>query len=403
MNEYRNIEISEFATSSATHKYLLGYGGRFYEASRALVELLRALQSHDSEEEGIDAYIAQSGRKYTREQIAAVIENGLTPIVKAQPRQQRRTFLYQRELLSASSIGRFSQALSVMFKPACIVAVFALTAVAEFLFFYTTPDLLKFANAINLYTIIGIMVFVVVSSFFHEMGHAAACRYYGIDHGGIGFGLYINFPIFYTDVTNVWRLGRRQRCVVNLAGVYFQCYILLALMALFYTTHWEMVKYLILTLNIGLVVTLNPFFKFDGYWLASDMLGIPNLRQRTREFARYLLDKLRRRPITAKPYLLQTGRKVRYTFVAYAVAVNLFMGYYFLYLIPTFLYKFYQDFPGEVRLLVNYLSYGIEPPFALIRNMSVQLLFVAILCYFVWNMVTQYQNKRRRVAQAANG
>lgn len=59
----------------------------------------------------------------------------------------------------------------------------------------------------NAYSIIGLLAFVLLSSFFHELGHASACKYFEVKHGGIGFGLYLNFPVLYTDVTEVWKLN----------------------------------------------------------------------------------------------------------------------------------------------------------------------------------------------------
>lgn len=101
--------------------------------------------------------------------------------------------------------------------------------------------------------------------------------------------------MLYTDVTEVWRLRRTDRCIVNLAGVYFQMYILLAVLALFYATGSDTLRYMILTLNLGFIMTLNPFFKFDGYWIASDVLGIPNLRNRSKELLNYLYSRIRGR------------------------------------------------------------------------------------------------------------
>ena len=118
---------------------------------------------------------------------------------------------------------------------------------------------------------------MLASSFFHELGHASACKYFGVRHGGVGFGLYLTFPVLYTDVTEIWKLNRRQRCVVNLAGVYFQSYGLILLLVAFFVTGDDILRYLILIMNLGFLMTLNPFFKFDGYWIASDLLGVPNV------------------------------------------------------------------------------------------------------------------------------
>src|SRR5207302_9571443 len=50
----------------------------------------------------------------------------------------------------------------------------------------------------------------VVSAGFHEFGHAAACRYAGATPGGMGVGFYLVWPAFYTDVTDAYRLPRRD-------------------------------------------------------------------------------------------------------------------------------------------------------------------------------------------------
>ena len=66
----------------------------------------------------------------------------------------------------------------------------------------------------DLYTFIVLLSLFLISSFIHELGHASACRYYELEHGGIGFGLYLNFPVFYTDVSSIWKLSRKKRLLV---------------------------------------------------------------------------------------------------------------------------------------------------------------------------------------------
>ena len=91
---------------------------------------------------------------------------------------------------------------------------------------------------------------MLASSFFHELGHASACKYFGVRHGGVGFGLYLTFPVLYTDVTEIWKLNRRQRCVVNWAGVYFQSYGLILLLVAFFVTGDDILRYLILIMKV---------------------------------------------------------------------------------------------------------------------------------------------------------
>ena len=62
---------------------------------------------------------------------------------------------------------------------------------------------------------------IVASMLFHELGHAAACRYGGGRPGAIGAGLYLMLPAFYTNVTDAYRLPRRARVRTDLGGIYF--------------------------------------------------------------------------------------------------------------------------------------------------------------------------------------
>ena len=161
-----------------------------------------------------------------------------------------------------------------------------------------------------------------------------------------------------------------------------------------------MVRYLILTLNLGFVMTLNPFFKFDGYWLASDILGVPNLRARSKEVIAYFIRKWRGKPSGAKPYLLQVKRASRYGLLVYSVVVNVFMvvvnvfmAYYFCYILPKFLVSFVQSFPEEVSQLVMYLSNGMTPSFALLRNIGMQLVLLALVGMMVYKLAIKLKIK----------
>ena len=264
--------------------------------------------------------------------------------------------------------------------------ILLITLVLDIRFFIGTQDLLQFNNKVNIYLIFGLLIFMLVSSFFHELGHASACKYFKVQHGGIGFGLYLTFPVLYTNVTEAWKLNRLQRCIVNIAGVYFQCYILIALLVAFFITENDILRYLILIMNFGFLMTLNPFFKFDGYWIASDLLGVPNLRARSKELLNYWYKRMRKQSITQKPYLLQIRPAAKYGLLIYSIVVNLFMGFYFFYIIPSFLYRFVSTFPDAVNELILYLSNGMTPPFALLRNIGSQLLFLALIGYLFWKL-----------------
>lgn len=386
MNLYNNIIIHPFSSSTHEKRFLLSCNGLYYEANLAVTELVETLQQYQTEEEGIAAYIYRKEGKYTQEQVLQVISKFIKPLFAAT--EKKRTFLYEKELFSAVTIDKFSDRFRFLFNKLGMILVFVVTFLLDAYFFLVTDNLLLFNSQVTVYVIVGLFVFMLMSSFFHELGHASACKYFGLRHGGIGFGLYLNFPVLYTNVTEVWTLNRMQRCVVNIAGVYFQSCWLLVLLTAFLLTNNEMLRYLILIMNLGFLMTLNPFFKFDGYWIASDILGVPNLRARSLELIGYWWKRIRKRPVEKKPYLLQIRSLEKYGLLLYSVVVNLFMGFYFFYIIPRFFYRFVHTFPDKANELILYLSNNVTPPFALLRNIGSQLLFLILIGYFLYKLIT---------------
>ena len=114
--------------------------------------------------------------------------------------------------------------------------------------------------------------------FFHEMGHAAACHRFGAKFGDIGFGFYLLSPVMYADVSDIWKLKPYKRVIVNLSGIYIELLIATILVLIFYITQTN--DYLVFSsaISLSLLTNLNPFLRYDGYWVLSDMIGVPNLR-----------------------------------------------------------------------------------------------------------------------------
>ena len=396
MEDYSKIEIQKLETSSKEDCYLLSCNGIYYEANDAIVELIKALQFHDSKEKAISFYLKEKQGKYTKEQITQLVDNYISHILSKTTTLSNKTFIYQKELLPASAIDRFSNTCSFIFQRPFMLIITIVTLLLDIYFFFSTNNLFQLNEQIGIYGITGLLIFIVVSSFFHELGHASACKYYGLKHGGIGFALYLNFPVLYTNVTEIWKLNRKRRCIVNLAGVYFQCILLSALIIIHLITNNGIVKYMALIMNLNFLITLNPFFKFDGYWIVSDVLGVPNLRERSKELLIYFYRRIRKQPIVGTPYLMQANKAEKYCLLAYSILVNLFMAFYFFYIIPRFLYSFMQSFPGQIEDLILYLSNRVSPPFALIHNIGAQLLSLALILYVLFNLIRSFQYGRTK-------
>ena len=118
---------------------------------------------------------------------------------------------------------------------------------------------------------------VIVSAFFHEVGHATGLRYGGGEPGVMGAGIYLVFPAFYTDVTDAYRLTKAGRLRTDLGGVYFNALFILATAAAYFATGFEPLLALILVQHIEVAHQFLPFLRLDGYYVVADAVGVPDL------------------------------------------------------------------------------------------------------------------------------
>jgi putative peptide zinc metalloprotease protein len=153
-----------------------------------------------------------------------------------------------------------------------------------------------------------VFALALLSAGFHELGHAAATRYGGATPGGMGVGLYLVWPAFYTDVTDAYRLPRRDRLRVDLGGLYFNAIVSVVTLGV-----WELWRHDALLLLVGLqllmmVKNISPVIRSDGYHILADATGIPDLYAHIGPTLRRLIPWRRREPsaLTGRARLLVT-------------------------------------------------------------------------------------------------
>lgn len=117
----------------------------------------------------------------------------------------------------------------------------------------------------------------VISAAFHECGHAAACRYGGARPGRIGIGIYLVWPSFFTNVTDSYRLSKSGRLRTDLGGLYFNLIFIVMLAGLYTATSSEVLLLVIAVTHLEMLEQLLPFVRFDGYFILSDLAGVPDL------------------------------------------------------------------------------------------------------------------------------
>ncbi|MEQ1487195.1 MAG: site-2 protease family protein [Methylotenera sp.] len=149
-----------------------------------------------------------------------------------------------------------------------------------------------FVDQLSWQGLFGFTLALVFAKMLHEFGHALTATRFGVRVAHMGLAFLVMFPMLYTDTSESWKLSNpRQRLAIASAGIIAE----LALAgiatlawslspegsvksALFYlaTTSW------ILTL----AVNASPFMRFDGYFITTDILDLPNLHERSGALAR---------------------------------------------------------------------------------------------------------------------
>lgn len=140
--------------------------------------------------------------------------------------------------------------------------------------------------------LIGYSVALMFAKTLHETGHAFAATRYGVRVAHMGVAFLVMFPMLYTDTGESWRLkDSRQRLAIASAGIAVE----LALAGIA-TLAWTLAPdgpfrngmFFLATTSWILTVAINasPFMRFDGYFIVSDMLDLPNLHERSSALAR---------------------------------------------------------------------------------------------------------------------
>ncbi len=130
----------------------------------------------------------------------------------------------------------------------------------------------------------------------HELGHAFAIRVYGGEVHEIGVMFLFLVPMPYVDASASTGFGsKRKRIIVASAGVMVELFISAIAMLLWLeiapgflrTVLWNVML-------IGGFSTLifngNPLLRFDGYYVLSDWLEIPNLAARSSQYLQFLVE-----------------------------------------------------------------------------------------------------------------
>jgi len=227
-------------------------------------------------------------------------------------------------------------------------------------------------NDTNVYLFLLVMLF---SFFVHEFGHATACRNFDCNHGGIGVGLYLIFPVFFADVTSAWRLSKYQRAVIDLGGLYFQAILLIFIDLIALHLNSALCAKLSTVITFTMLYTLNPFLKFDGYWLLSDLSGETNLHRKMRTTIRSIVSQAFK--LSSLSNILLKNSKLILAYSALSIA---FIIYCINFLFNEFKY-IYSELPLKLELWLNNYTLATDNTF------SKFTLVIDLIGIFIWPLL----------------
>ncbi len=138
---------------------------------------------------------------------------------------------------------------------------------------------------------------LVLVKVLHEFGHAYACRRAGGEVHRMGVMFLIFTPLPFVDATAAWSLrSRRSRALVGAAGMLVELF-LAAVAALVWSRtapgllHSLCYNVMFIASVSTLIFNGNPLLRFDGYYILSDLLDIPNLHERSMRQVRFVMER----------------------------------------------------------------------------------------------------------------
>ncbi|MBM83372.1 MAG: hypothetical protein CMJ78_22665 [Planctomycetaceae bacterium] len=232
-----------------------------------------------------------------------------------------------------------------LFRPWCValtwLVVFASWILLTVQFDEFRSQLPAFQQFFGWPNLIYLWLTLAISKIIHEFGHGLSCKHFGGECHEMGVMLLVFSPCLYCDVSDSWVLKNKwKRIMIGAAGMYIEIFLSAIAIFIWWNTQPGLLHNL--ALNVFFVTTIttvifnaNPLMRFDGYYMMSDFLEIPNLRPKAdrmlrESFAWYCLG-IESRP---DPFMPETGKV---WFVLFAISAWIYR-WFILAGITIFLY-----------------------------------------------------------------
>ena len=271
---------------------------RHVNGSRSVTDLLGLLNSawpqREFTREDVEDFLAQLIQNQLvirTSAIRAAAASRVTTATTAKPPFRIANLLrFQMRLIDPTPfLNRLEPLIRLLFSKECGLALVILAGVALAMvllrfdqFVKNLPGPWDFFGPDNLLLLL--LAFVVVKTL-HEVGHAFAARRFGAECHEAGVMMMMFTPLLYTNVTDAWILDRRSRLMITAAGMLVELALAAVATILWFAAAPGILKAMLANVmvlcTVGTIVfNGNPLLRFDGYFLLTDLAGLPNLSQR---------------------------------------------------------------------------------------------------------------------------
>ena len=283
---------------------LVRRGGRTVEMSPLLFTICAAIDGKRSVHEVAAVVSASCGRHASAADIEYLIDHKLQPLSVLAPtdpvgadddapgprKQPALTLVIHRALLSGAAVRRCVRPLQALFRPQAVTATLVALLCMD-VWLLRTGRMGAGVRSLVVHPEFAVLLVVLtlIGAAFHELGHATACGYGGAEPGVVGVGLYLIWPVFYNDLDDSYRLDRSGRLRADLGGVYFNAIFAIVLGAAHLLTGFLPLAVAVVMQHVAIVHQFLPFVRLDGYYVVSDLAGVPDLFGRIRPILASLL------------------------------------------------------------------------------------------------------------------
>lgn len=380
-------------------------GQKFYQFPPNVVYLLKLLDGTRSVEQIIDSYHeTHSPKRITRNDLQQLLmrfhKDGL--VISDASGQGSELLRRGRKSIAMERVTSLSNILAVryrgfdpelilnwmikwtwwLFTPAAVIffmfaGAVALTSVvvnwAEFQ--ARLPGFDAFFDVRRWYMFAGVLCF---SKMLHEFGHGLSCKRLGGECHEIGFMLLVLTPCLYCNVSDSWRLPNKwHRAAIGAAGMYIE--VILATIATFVWWFAEpgivqdiCLQFMLISSISTVLFNGNPLLRFDGYYIMSDVLEIPNLQQKSSKALTTLLGRHWLGLEIPDDQLMPTNRPIAFAmFTVAAFCYRWVIMFSILLFLTRWLEPYGLDSLGRGIAAFSIVGMLLWPSYRLYRYMSV--------------------------------